>query len=939
MGTRVSSTPDLLEREAELEALADAIRRATDGAGTSVFIQGPAGAGKSRLLARARRDAGAAGLRVLEARGAPLEREFAFGVARQLLEATVVTAAASERERLFGGAAALSERLFGEAGPELVAQAGDAAFGALHGLYWLTVNFADEAPLMLSVDDTHWADTPSLRFLGYLSRRLEELPILLVAAGRVPDPEARSPLWAELADDRSGSVLRPRPLSASAAAKLVRARLPAADEEFCRACHEATGGNPLFLRELLSALEQAEIEPTAATAASVTSVGPPAVARFVLHRLERLGPAATELARAVAVLGEAADLRLASRSAGLDLAEATAVIDRLVEAEVLAPSGRLAFAHPIVQAAIYEHLLPGERAARHAAAAEMLSSEGAEVERVAAHLLLTVAVSDAERVRTLRAAAARAAERGAPGTAVTYLRRALEEHPSEGERAEVLCDLGRWEVACQDFPSAEEHLLAAVAARGAPVVRVRAATWLGRSAIVSGSSSSAAAALDGLLAELEGAGEELSLEVEAELSNLCMNELSLRPLLPERLDRFRRRAQENPRFEPVAQAYLSVERLLRGEPAADAADDLERALEHGPLALEPANYVAINGLRYAERLDATARWLDLGLEAARAHGISAQLALIHGERARHAVLRGSVPDAELEAQAGLGLIGRAHLALPRLAAVAVEAALERGDLEAAGEAAERGAVDGERERPFVDEYLTARGRLHIARGDSRRGLADLMRVGQLLEFYGNRMPADWRPTAAVALLALGDEERARDLAAEGLERARTFGAPRALGLALRTAGRVEGGAAGLSLLEEAVAVLEPSPARLELAYALTDLGVELVRRRRRRDGREVLRRALDEAVRCGATALAGRARGELGAGGGRPPRLDLTGVDALTPAERRVCELAAGESTNREIAQTLFVTEKTVELHLTSAYRKLGVRSRLQLAGAMQGAR
>ncbi|HEX8855671.1 MAG TPA: LuxR C-terminal-related transcriptional regulator, partial [Thermoleophilaceae bacterium] len=153
--------------------------------------------------------------------------------------------------------------------------------------------------------------------------------------------------------------------------------------------------------------------------------------------------------------------------------------------------------------------------------------------------------------------------------------------------------------------------------------------------------------------------------------------------------------------------------------------------------------------------------------------------------------------------------------------------------------------------------------------------------------------------------------------------------------ATRAAGTVIGGSEGLDLLEEAVAAVEHSPARLEATYAFADLGAELVKQRRRREGREVLRLAIERAVACGATALADRIRGDLGAGGGRPPRLELSGVDALTPAERRVCDLAARELTNREVAQRLFVTEKTVELHLTNAYRKLGIRSRFQLASAI----
>jgi DNA-binding CsgD family transcriptional regulator len=265
----------------------------------------------------------------------------------------------------------------------------------------------------------------------------------------------------------------------------------------------------------------------------------------------------------------------------------------------------------------------------------------------------------------------------------------------------------------------------------------------------------------------------------------------------------------------------------------------------------------------------------------------------------------------------------------------IQVALERGEVEKAAELEERHGDALGRERVFVDEYLVSRGRLRIARGDGRDGLADLLRCGEVLEAYGIAGPTDWRSDAVAALAELGEGERAERLAREGIAAARAFGAPGALARSLRAAGRVIAGDEGLELLEEAASVAGASPARLEAAYALADLGMELVARRRRREGREVLRLALELAQKCGATALAERARGDLGAGGGRPPRLELTGVEALTPAERRVCDLAVGELTNRQIAQTLFVTEKTVELHLTNAYRKLGIRSRFQLASVI----
>jgi DNA polymerase III delta prime subunit len=364
MRSKTTSIPHLLERESELEALRAALARTREGAGSCLLIEGPPGVGKSQLLTTGRALARDAGFTVFEARGAVLEREFAFGVARQLFEQPLSAAPEDERQALLAGAAGLAGRLLGQAGPEIVAESGDTAFGALHGLYWLTANFADAGPLVLAVDDAHWADPPSLQFLGYLWRRLEGLPVLLLAAGRAPDPEGED-LWRELTSEPSADVLRPHALSESAAALVIRDRLGAeVDEEFSAACHRATGGNPLFLRELVASLEESATAPTREAAGTVTAVGPPAVGRFVLQRLERLGPQATELARSVSVLGGGTDIALAAGAAGLEPDEARSVADTLVKAEVFAPEQDPAFVHPIVQAAIYEDLLPNSRSSR-----------------------------------------------------------------------------------------------------------------------------------------------------------------------------------------------------------------------------------------------------------------------------------------------------------------------------------------------------------------------------------------------------------------------------------------------------------------------------------------------------------------------------------------------------------------------------------------------
>jgi len=234
----------------------------------------------------------------------------------------------------------------------------------------------------------------------------------------------------------------------------------------------------------------------------------------------------------------------------------------------------------------------------------------------------------------------------------------------------------------------------------------------------------------------------------------------------------------------------------------------------------------------------------------------------------------------------------------------------------------------------------SRGRLRVERGLVADGLDDFLAVGSLaaraLVTCPSYMP--WRSEAALAQLALGDEDAARHLAEEELELARAFGAPRALGVALHALGVVVGGDRGELLLREAVDALAEGDARLERARALTDLGALLRRRNRRSQARELLREGLDIAHRAGARPLAERAETELRATGARPRRVVLTGVESLTASERRVAELAAQGLTNREMAQTLFVTARTVEGHLTSVFRKLQLDSREQLAAALASA-
>jgi len=233
--------------------------------------------------------------------------------------------------------------------------------------------------------------------------------------------------------------------------------------------------------------------------------------------------------------------------------------------------------------------------------------------------------------------------------------------------------------------------------------------------------------------------------------------------------------------------------------------------------------------------------------------------------------------------------------------------------------------------------LLSRARLRLAAGDARAALDDLEQMRSRDELSGLDNPA--YPTRACRALAhaqLGERDAAHALADEGLERARRWDTPSALAFALRTAGVVEGGTRGIELLRESVASVELSSAAYEHAQSLTELGAALRRARRPRDAREPLRAALDLADRCGALRLAARAREELIATGARPRRSALSGRDALTPSERRVAQLAADGRSNREVAQALFVSVRTVESHLTNTYTKLDIDARDQLTQALQ---
>jgi DNA-binding CsgD family transcriptional regulator len=884
----------------------------------------------------------------LGGRGSELERDFAYGFVRQLFEAPLVATSPLERGELLAGAAGRVARLFGLPTPQDDASDAllDPSFAILHGLYWLCANLGRRSPVLLCIDDAHWADHASLRFLNYLGRRLGELPIAVVAAARPPESREGSPLLATLAADRSAEVFALAPLSERAVAELVRLGLGAeVDASFARACHSATGGVPFLVKELARTIAEEGIEPTAAASSCIEALAPRSVSQSIALRLRRLSTAARELARAAAVLGEG-DLRLAAGLAGVTRGAATAAADELADSGILEEGRPLRFVHPIVRAAVEAELSPGERAGLHQAAAARLEHEGASADRVAAHLLASDPAGEAWAVESLRAAASAAVANGAPNSAAAYLRRALAEPPSEAARPDVLLELGFAESYAGD-PKAAVDLEAALATAPNVTAQVSIALALGRMLQIEGRNREALEVFDRTRERVGSADRRAALMLEGAALGAAQFDADTADVAAERTASLRRLADAQLDIPASVFGTLAVAAVMANEPADSVAHLALHALEGAPKLLPeavdrpPFFYHACNALAFAERYDEALPRFDQAVADARRLGSLPHVLGLSCYRAFVHLNMGNLVDAEADARVALETGPRPpgiHAALAL--AVLFQTLAERGEFEAAEAADQRYRLAEQFPTMLHGAWLlAARGRLRLAELRPPAALDDLLAAGELLVRLRSPSPtnAPWRSDAALAQLALGRQAEARALAAEEVALAEAFGAPRALGIALRAAGLAEDGKHGIDLLRRGVIVLERSPARLEHARAMADLGAALRRAGSRVESRETLRPALDLAHRCGALALTERTRTELIAAGGRPRRLVLRGLDSLTPSERRVAQLAAAGLPNREIAQHLFITARTVEGHLTHAYQKLDITSREQLPAALAG--
>jgi len=765
----------------------------------------------------------------------------------------------------------------------------------------------------------------------------------MLVALRPGDPAAEgAPLTA--VRTAAVEVLSPALLSEQAVSAAVRASAGGeASDELCAAVYAACGGNPLYLAELLRAAEW-EGQPLAGLdPGQLLAAGSEGIARGVIARARSVGPEALGLAQALAVAGDGGQLRHAAVIAGVGMESAARQAEGLVRAEVLAASDPPRFVHPVVRAAVETSLGSAERDRAHRCAARLLYADGAPPGQVAAHLAGVRPTGDGWILARLREAARAAMDSGAPRAAVDLADRALAEPPPPGQRADVLREAARAEAGAgreTAFAHLDEALRLVTGRRARAEIALEVAeTYAALFRWVD-----AVDAIERALAELGGADRELAARLEGELVVCGLHDARrasrVAPVLARLSSRRIRGAGE-----PVAVAK-AMATLLAGRPAGQIAAPLEKALERAEP--EAGNWDTRAALLWvlvvAERFGTVEESLGPMLAQVHRCGSARGFVAAYSTLSLLKLRLGALPEADAAARIALRVLQEGDFApgLAFAATVLSDIAVEAGELGEAQALLDLLPQEGWSAGVSTVLIPAARGRLRLAQGRAADALADFQACGALFSTDVWGMPiretgyVHARSGAALALLWLGQRRDARQLADAELADVRVFGAPRALGIALRAAGLARGGTEGLALLRESAAVLDGSPALLERARSLAEFGAALRRSGERAAARDPLSRGLELAVRCGARPLAARARDELKATGARPRRPWRTGLEALTPSELRVARLAADGHSNRDIAGELYVTLKAVEGHLGRVYAKLGIDGRSQLPHALR---
>ena len=658
------------------------------------------------------------------------------------------------------------------------------------------------------------------------------------------------------------------------------------------------------------------------------------MARSVVGRLRRLSEPALALVKAVAVLGERSELRhlttLAQLDGNIGAAHAEAAASGLLDPD------RPRFAHPLLAEATRAEMPAFEIGVLHRRAADLLAREAGDPDTIAAHLMASEPAGEADVARRLAAAGRRALSGGAPDAAARLLERALREPPAPEERAAVLLDLG---IAESRIGSAHalRHLEEA-AREGDRDVTAWAVVARSAASIFRAHDPEAVGLLRELLDEPAGFDGHLVCRIECGLLNLLPYEASLQSEYAQRLEAGARADRA------AALAHLAFHRAITGAPQDEVSALARRALTPERILSEfemesTAPYYAIEALLLVEAASEAAAGLRDARAAAQRAGSPLALAwLTHTDTAWQR-LYGRLPEAVSELEAAVAMLKTTDARRGSVGAIAglAGAYADQGRTRRPSRRWRRSSPSGPIRTPAMVSLPAVIGRLHLAQGRHAEALEEFDRQLEFEDPRGWRLsPREMTRIHRVAALAgAGRSDEAREQAEEQIAFARERGVAGHEARARLALAALLDRDEALAELERATDAARRSPSLLVLAEALGALGAAQRRGNQRAEARETLREAREIAHRCGATALEESIHEELVVAGARPQRIALAGVESLTAAERRVAELAAEGLRNRDIAETLFVTLKTVEVHLGRAYSKLDIRGRSQLRQAL----
>ncbi|WP_267244052.1 AAA family ATPase [Streptomyces sp. PR69] len=951
----------MLSRDSEVSALKRVLASAVSGLGASLLLEGGIGSGKSVLVRAALRFARGAGFEVVSARARQAEQTLPGSLLSQLIDQLRASAAASPGREHLGAAAwdmpewasegpagpagpAGSAGSAGSAGPAGSAEDACDASAQAHRMHRLVTALAPRRPLLITVDDLHWADRDSLQWLAHLMARLDGLPVALVAtlAHGHTEPKTCTPhhpgatTLAGVASDFHRRMVV-RNLDADSVAYLMSSAFgEPVDSEAAMALCRSTAGNPLLVHAVLREISHSGVEAARLTAAAIGDLGSAEIAETLAARCAWI-PGAGRVLDALAVLDRGADARLIADIAETTRAEAADTLQKLTRWGVLhdCPAG-VGFAQPVVRQSFLTAMLPSDRTRLHTASAAALHARAAPAAQITAHLLRSAPLGEPWAHRLLAEAADAALASGDFAGAGDCLTRALEE---AGPEPGVLRRLGRVALADDPVAAADRFRGALRLMREDDPARGPVLADLVQALALAGELPEALRTAHRTAAELEHAegAEELRFGVCVIRDLLSLLAGGVVRALP----RPAPGEDDRPCWIRLAESALQALRAQqsgarRKEAVHCARLGLAEPLDAANPLIAPRLLLALVLSHAGEHAEAREACRTLRSELPEgAHAMAALVGAVWAECAYQAGHLQEAADVSWEAlQHG---IDQEWLGSLRARWWLGGALLDLGDLEGARRLLLDAAPSERTPEVTLPAMLFHRGRLHIAEGRRKAGLADLEECGRRLQALGwaecPRYP--WRSAAALVYADLGSPAVAEQLVREELAMARRWGAAHAVGGALRVLGLLTPGKARLKLLTEAAAALKESGATVEEARALRDLGRELMRTRRTREAREQLRSALALAERSGAGLLVEELRRDLTEAGAKPRRETEIGPEALTPAERRAALLAAEGLTNKEIAHRLYVTRRTVEMHLSRVYRKLSISDRRHLGTAV----